>query len=141
MSTDVCGGRKLGRRNVTGLIPAPNVQTDLRTAGHRHTGMNRFSISFRFCIEVLPEDSTALLRLKSNTIICTITLDKVTPFLVLRLLESWKVGLQSIVSWVPSRHVVCKYTHSATCTFSAQIDHKRTYPPRSLATSRPVIVM
>jgi hypothetical protein len=72
--------------------PTPDIQTNLDTAVHRHTGMKTLFPSFTINIEVFPENSSACFWQERNAILLgLLAVYKLTPTLVLWSGKQWEV--------------------------------------------------
>lgn len=130
--------------SMTGLIPTPNIQTNLLAFENRHSRMNRLFVTSSLLVEIHPKYRTSFSRFErdSTTIfllifflilmmmmmIIIITLNKFTPL------------LSTIpLSTRPTQPRKSRPTPSQPL-FRRKIDHKTTHAPRMLRRRSPIIM-
>lgn len=75
------------------LVPAPNVQANLRPARDRHASMDRLLIPPAVRIKVSPEDCGAFLRLECDAFFGSLpTLNKFAPLFTWGRLDAREIG-------------------------------------------------
>lgn len=137
-----------------GLIPAPNIQSDLRSGGDRERGMPRLRISRSIRSQVLPEDGIAFDGLECNSLRGSGSGSGSMAWLAILRLPSWRGSSSSSIRRAlhkptpfaegrgTPRHPQPRKVCASTLAVIPQVDHKCAEAvPATGSGSGPVIVV
>lgn len=131
--------------SMTGLIPTPNIQTNLLAFENRHSRMNRLFVTSSLLVEIHPKYRTSFSRFERDST----TIFPLTFFLILMMMiiiiiiitfNKFTPPLSTIpLSTRPTQPRKPRPTPSQPL-FRRKIDHKTTHAPRMLRRRSPIIM-
>lgn len=128
---------------MTGLIPTPNIQTNLLAFENRHSRMNRFFVTSSLLVEIHPKYCTSFSRFErdSTTIfLLTFFLILMMMIIIIITLNKFTPPLSTIpLSTRPTQPRKSRPTPSQPL-FRRKIDHKTTHAPRMLRRRSPIVM-
>lgn len=129
---------------MTGLIPTPNIQTNLLAFENRHSRMNRLFVTSSLLVEIHPKYRTSFSRFERDST----TIFLLTFFLILMMMMMMMIitfnkftpPLSTIpLSTQPTQPRKSRPTPSQPLA-RRKIDHKTTHAPRMLRRRSPIIM-
>lgn len=129
--------------SMTGLIPTPNIQTNLLTFENRHSRMNRFFVTSSLLVEIHPKYRTSFSRFERDSTIFLLTFSLILMMMMIIIIitfNKFTPPLSTIpLSTRPTQPRKSRPTPSQPLP-GRKIDHKTTHAPRMLRRRSPIIM-